>query len=92
MTIARYTPLPHWVLVALIVVFVNPVTSQPIRTQQWVQNVEFKDLATREVLKAFEKEETPRGSQLSQVGNVLHSIERTFARLTKNNADENIPL
>ena len=90
MTTRRYTPLPHWVLVALVTVFVNQVTSQPIQTQQWFQNVDFEDLGTREVWKTAERGET--GSQLSQVGNAFRCVQSAFAGLTTNNTDENILL
>lgn len=71
MAIPRYTLPSLWTLVALVMVCVNPVTSQPIRSRQWAEPREVKDLNARGFWTTFEKEESTPDGRLSRAEHTL---------------------
>lgn len=97
MTMARYTP-HHWVLVAyvaLVLVFVNPVTPHPVRTSQLAKNGDLEDLEVRGVWETSGNEEKSLGFQQSRAGHKLVSDTwfhlynpYTDQQVTATNADE----
>lgn len=72
MAISRYTPLPLWALVAVLV-FVTSVTPQPIRTRRWAKPGEVEDLEGRGLWKAFGEEESTPEDRLSRAEHALVS-------------------
>jgi hypothetical protein len=80
MTIARSTA-RHWALiayVALVLVFVNPVTPHPVGTSQLAKTGNFEDLEARAVWENFGTEEKTRGVQKSQAEHGLVSVYSTL--------------
>ena len=73
MAIPRYTLQPLWALVALVLVCVNPVTSQPIRSRQWAAPREVNDLNARGLWTTFEKEASTPDGRLSRAEHTLVS-------------------